>query len=325
MPIDFNAQFIDSCRKGDLQGVKDSLKKGADIHYQKEMGFRKACANGHYQIVKYLVTSPEVKNKPDFNEFGKLGFYMACAHGKVDVVGLLLSVFFQKDCSSQYIGPILNKGLEQAAQWGSFKTMKYVLEMDLFKQFVDYSQGQQWFLSACRAEIPDKQYDKLIVYLLSNKDFKPAINIHFNKDEGFRKACEFGKLEIVKVLLSSSELKDHATINANNNEALYFACRGGYFDLLEYLTNPSNIGKVDLHALNDRAFKVAVENKQMPVIHYMLYDMNFQFSPPYMSEINQNNPELKNLIEKRDLFLKINKKFDERQQLFSNLSPKVKI
>ena len=55
-----NDEFIDACRKGQLDVVKyllasDQLNEHADIHKADDLGFICACEQGHLEVVKYLI------------------------------------------------------------------------------------------------------------------------------------------------------------------------------------------------------------------------------------------------------------------------------
>ena len=57
---ELNDQFIDACKNGHLEIVKylitsPELKEYADIHAQNDWGFIWACRNGHLELVKCLI------------------------------------------------------------------------------------------------------------------------------------------------------------------------------------------------------------------------------------------------------------------------------
>ena len=65
---ELNEQFIDACKNDDLDIVKylltsPELTEHADIHASNNLGFIKACFYGHLEVVKYLLTSHELKEK----------------------------------------------------------------------------------------------------------------------------------------------------------------------------------------------------------------------------------------------------------------------
>ena len=54
------------------------------------MGFRSACLAGHLEIVKYLLTSPELKQYADIHALNDEGFIWACKNGHLEVVKCLI-------------------------------------------------------------------------------------------------------------------------------------------------------------------------------------------------------------------------------------------
>ena len=92
---ELNAQFIDACKNGHLELVKylltsPELKEQADIHGQDDEGFIWACRCGHLEIVKYLLTSAELTELVDIHARNDEGFRSACAQGHLEVVKCLI-------------------------------------------------------------------------------------------------------------------------------------------------------------------------------------------------------------------------------------------
>lgn len=86
-----------ACAEGMLEDVKYLVnEKKADVHWNDENAIRCACVFGHLDVVRYLLTSPDIKTKPDLevtegdrNSLTSLGF--ACKGGHVDIVKYLLT------------------------------------------------------------------------------------------------------------------------------------------------------------------------------------------------------------------------------------------
>jgi hypothetical protein len=73
----------------------DDKYKYIDIHSCYEEGFRWACYNGHYDIVKYLVElHKNDKNYRPINihSYEEFGFRLACDNGRYDIVKYLLKI-----------------------------------------------------------------------------------------------------------------------------------------------------------------------------------------------------------------------------------------
>ena len=94
-PKQLNKVFIDSCQNGHLEIVKylltsPDLKEHADIHADNDVGFRWACENGYLEVVKYLLTSPDLKEHANIHARDDLGFICACEQGHLEVVKYLI-------------------------------------------------------------------------------------------------------------------------------------------------------------------------------------------------------------------------------------------
>ena len=69
-----NKVFIDSCQKGHLEIVKylltsPDLKEHANIHANNDYGFRLACANGHLELVKYLILDMSIEKTKHIEDY----------------------------------------------------------------------------------------------------------------------------------------------------------------------------------------------------------------------------------------------------------------
>ena len=90
-----NKVFIDSCENGYLEVVKylltsPDLKEHADIHADNDNGFIDSCVNGYLEVVKYLLTSPELTEHADIHAKYDLGFKWACRDGHLEVIKYLI-------------------------------------------------------------------------------------------------------------------------------------------------------------------------------------------------------------------------------------------
>ena len=92
---DLNDCFIDACSNGHLEIVKylltsKDLKEHSDIHADNDYGFRWACHNEKIEVVKYLLTSDELKEHADIHALNDYGFRWACNNEKIEVVKYLI-------------------------------------------------------------------------------------------------------------------------------------------------------------------------------------------------------------------------------------------
>ena len=84
----------ESCRKGDLEGVKASLQRGNDVNTKYEDGWTGltwAVYNNHNSVVELLLKTPTIDvNQKD--DAGECALYWAVAEHNNEVVTLLLNV-----------------------------------------------------------------------------------------------------------------------------------------------------------------------------------------------------------------------------------------
>ena len=73
--------------------LKEAGHTFADLHANKEEGFRWACVNGHLEGVKYLLISHELKEAghtfADLHANNEACFRVACYHNQKEVVKYL--------------------------------------------------------------------------------------------------------------------------------------------------------------------------------------------------------------------------------------------
>ena len=92
---ELNDQFIDVCAQGHLEVVKylltsPELTEHADMQAENDGGFIWACRYGHLESVKYLLTSLELKEHVDIHAENDSGFSWACDLGHLEVVKYLI-------------------------------------------------------------------------------------------------------------------------------------------------------------------------------------------------------------------------------------------
>ena len=73
-PKQLNEVFIDSCAYGYLEVVKylltsPDLKEHADIHADNDEGFIWACVNGYLELVKYLILDMSIEKTKHIEDY----------------------------------------------------------------------------------------------------------------------------------------------------------------------------------------------------------------------------------------------------------------
>ena len=90
---DMQLEFREACSKGDLDMVKEMLKYFIIDEFAFQYGFSWACMNGQLEVVKYLLTSPNLKEHADIHAEDDWGFRWACSEGHLEVVKYLIDDF----------------------------------------------------------------------------------------------------------------------------------------------------------------------------------------------------------------------------------------
>ncbi len=90
-----NNQFEYACQNGHLDIVKylltsSELKEHANIHTEEDSGLKLACSNGHLNIVEYLLTSPELNEHADMNSYNDYVFLRAFKNNHLELVQYLI-------------------------------------------------------------------------------------------------------------------------------------------------------------------------------------------------------------------------------------------
>jgi ankyrin repeat protein len=159
---EINIEFVYASEKGNLELVKylltsDELKNKADLHVYEDDGFLRACANGRLEVIKYFLTSTELK---EYRETHATGFNLSCENGHLEIV-------------------------------------KYLLTSSEMKEPVDINtENNSAFKNACY-----NGYLNIVTYLLTSDELKDHVDIHVENDTGFKYACSGGYLEIVKYFI----------------------------------------------------------------------------------------------------------------------------
>ena len=84
---DINNLLIKSSIKGELNLVKEAIKRGADIHAKDDYALQSASENGHLEVVKYLV-----ENGADIHAKDERALRLASLNGHLQVVKYLVNL-----------------------------------------------------------------------------------------------------------------------------------------------------------------------------------------------------------------------------------------
>jgi len=90
--------FIEACRTNNIIIIKNMVRKGIDISFNKNDGLKWACRNGHIDIVKYLINlHRQMFQQSNFLKLEisdlKDGFWNAYNNGHMNIVCYLTKRF----------------------------------------------------------------------------------------------------------------------------------------------------------------------------------------------------------------------------------------
>ena len=110
------ALLLQSSIKGELNLVKESVKRGANIHTEDENALRWASLNGHLDVVKYLV-----ENGANIHANNDEALHWASEDGHLDVVKYLVE-------NGANIHANDDEALQLASENGHLEVVKYLVE-----------------------------------------------------------------------------------------------------------------------------------------------------------------------------------------------------
>lgn len=128
---DLDKEFVEACKYGNLEIVKylltsPELKKHANLYASDDSGFKNACHNGHLDIIEYIITSDELKDYPNSRFKNKFTFsdsYVG-AIGDFDTFKLLNELLRLSGEDACILNEVV---IKYAAQRGHSEVVKYML------------------------------------------------------------------------------------------------------------------------------------------------------------------------------------------------------
>jgi ankyrin repeat protein len=293
--IKSNKDLINAVKNNDLQGVKEALDNGADIHADDNAALRLAASEGHLPVVEYLV-----EQGANVYAYYDSALRMAARKGHLPVVEYLIEhdadIHAGNDSALRYAAenghlPVVeylvehganihakdDEALRWAAENGRFPVVEYLVEHD-----ADIHARNDYALryAAENGHLPVVEYlvehdadihadDDHALRWAVLREHLPVVeylvehdaNIHANDDEALRWAAEYGHLPVVEYLVEHD-----ANIHAQNDYALGAAAAKGHLPVVEYLVEHD----ANIHASNDYALRWAARRGHLPVVEYLV-------------------------------------------------------
>jgi hypothetical protein len=176
--------------------------------------FLNACQYRHMEVVRYLLTSKELKTNAEINTENGHALQLACEGGDLNIV-------------------------------------KYLINSPELKEHIVINNNiDEGFLGACM--IPGKKGLELVKYLLTSKELTRHADINVDDGQGFIIACNKGNLELVKYLTASPELNKHINPHSKHDLGFRLALQNAYtnepgsMEILNYLIFELNLEKTKL-------------------------------------------------------------------------------
>lgn len=217
-------KLMNYCEAGNLNKLKKIIiKHNINLHSNDLPLLEIACEEGHFDIVKFLLCSTEIKNHSLINNKNNIyinsPLIFACKNGHLDIVKFLLtspeltthSSIFEKT----YIGE--KTVLMVAAESGHLDILKFLLTSSKIKEKVNINDKNSIGKSAVIYAIEAGKVD-VVYYLLTSPETKDLVSIKESDMFGnniFMLACYDGYTKFIKNLLSS-DIKNQININDVN-------------------------------------------------------------------------------------------------------------
>lgn len=181
---------------------------------QKELNHRyiNACNQGNLEVIRYVLTSPELKHHADINTDNGFGLQAACEYGDLTIVKYLIHSPELKE------NIIINGNIDEG------------------------------FLGACLLD--DQRGFRLVEYLLTSPELKQHADINIDNGQGFIVAVNRNNLKLAKYLTSSPDLTTHINPHTKDDLAFMLIMQNALLedknlDILNYLIFDLNIQKTE--------------------------------------------------------------------------------
>lgn len=203
--IEIKNLISQACIDGDLNSLQDLLKPKNSLQYDEIIeyaitkGFEQAIYNGKIEIIKYLLTSPDLKNHADIHQNDDYAIRLSSYGGHLETVKFLLTSPLLKEKANPNAQN--NEPFRWAAEHNHVEVMQFLMEFGIDPHQMSSLTGNNAFMSAC-----DQNAIDAVKYIskLPNFDLKKSLNsLNGDKVDGFQLACENHEkdFEIVEYLI----------------------------------------------------------------------------------------------------------------------------
>jgi hypothetical protein len=194
-----NEELLFSCRAGDEILIQNLLTRTcpADIHYNEDSPVIAVCQQGSLPVLKYLLTSSDLKEHAYVHAREDEGFRQACINGHIPIIDYLLNL----PCMTQS-----DKVYQSMIDWGFLNACMYdqvqVAEFFLSDSHLAYHpnihlQNDLAFIKALNAV-----NSKIISYFIFEKEIEQTVHIMNYIEKSFlayHNQQEWMKNEVLKM------------------------------------------------------------------------------------------------------------------------------
>ena len=205
---ELNDELFIAATNNDLETVKyllisPELKLHADINFDYDLVFKKACEYGYVNIVKFILETPGLNREQGLSRSFKDAAQMAYQNGHLNLLKYLIDDFF-----SEYEldhSRLARQIMDASCSDGNLEQIKYVLSNPKLNQHIDISyRNDEYFITACA-------WDKLNVveYFIFELNIPKSEHISnfIEKRVGYENVIEmFSKREFRESLQSELEI-----------------------------------------------------------------------------------------------------------------------
>ena len=181
---EINSLFSGACTNNDQILIKylltsTDLKHNADIHFNDDFALRTACRKGQLDFVRYYLASPDLKEHANIDIKDNYPFNMACSMDYLELVKYLLTSPDLKKHANLDIS-----GFANACSYGNLDIVKYLLTSSDLKEHIDlYGENNKGF----RWAVENKQYEVLSFLIVDmemtvNESLKKYLEFHTNPE-----------------------------------------------------------------------------------------------------------------------------------------------
>jgi hypothetical protein len=251
-----------------------------------------ACKDGDLDLVKFLLNDNELPLKAelyyitDKMEFAN-SLLAACANGRLNIVEYLCLSEDLKDKTRP--SNEIEAALSVAAAYGYLDIVKFFLT-NKNVEYIDIYKNSNAFVSACGSGQLD-----IVKYLISSPEIKKHIDPN-KYVSGFKKACTNNYVNIAQFFLEDTDLLQELT-PADYKDIFANVCYYNAVNALNYLLENTYI---DEHADTTKHFIRAIDNKNIEMIQYFIFDYTIEKNSK-IEEYIKDNTEIQNWFKSRDL------------------------